>query len=326
MRHLLLKCLVVGALFLGMLGGAAHAEDFGAGFLDLQLTDPVEGGPMPAIVFYPTKSDGGSTQVGPFTIAATRGAAPAAGSYPLIVHSHGTGGSHLGHHDTLAALARAGFVAAAVEHPRDNYRDNSGFATDLQLIGRPHHIVALIDGVLAHATVGPLVDRARIGMAGFSAGGYTALLIAGAVPDFSLQAEPTGGRCPTTRCASGPTQPTSGAASPISKIVCRPAREGHIPDGPGARLRLRPAPAWPRSRCPCGSIGRRRTRSSPTPGTPSASPRCCPSRPSISLIEGAGHYVFLPPCPTLLALRIPAICKDPRASTAPPSIPASTPR
>ena len=174
MRLLLLTCLVLGALLAGLPSGALRAEDFGAGFIDLQLTDPVEGGPMPAVVFYPTKTDGGPTQVGPFTFAATRGAPPAPGAYPLIVHSHGTGGSHLGHHDTLEALARAGFVAAAVEHPRDNYRDDSGFATDLQLIGRPHHIVALIDGVLTHATIGPLVDKTRIGMAGFSAGGYPA--------------------------------------------------------------------------------------------------------------------------------------------------------
>jgi hypothetical protein len=60
-----------------MVPGSVRAEDFGAGFVDLQLTDPVEGGPMPAVVFYPTKSDGGSTSVGPFTIAATRGATPA---------------------------------------------------------------------------------------------------------------------------------------------------------------------------------------------------------------------------------------------------------
>src|ERR1700682_739756 len=84
MRHLLLKSLVVGALLVfGMLSNAVRAEDFGAGFLDLQLTDPVEGGPMPAVVFYPTKAEVAPTQVGPFTIAATRGAAPAPGAYPL---------------------------------------------------------------------------------------------------------------------------------------------------------------------------------------------------------------------------------------------------
>ena len=187
MRYSYLVFLLAAALLASVPWGPAQAEEFAAGFLDLQLVDPVEGGSMPAVVFYPTRADAGTTQVGPFTIAAVRGASPAAGAFPLIVHSHGTGGTHLGHHDTLTALARAGFVAAAVQHPRDNFLDTSGFATDLQLIGRPHHIVALIDGVLADGTVGPLVDKGRVGMAGFSAGGYTALLVAGAVPDFALR-------------------------------------------------------------------------------------------------------------------------------------------
>ena len=51
-----------------------------------------------------------------------------------------------------------------------------------------------------------------------------------------------------------------------------------------------------------------------------------PRPPEYELVEGAGHYVFLPPCPMLLALRVPAICKDPPASIAPPSMSASTPR
>ena len=300
----------MGALFLGLLRGAVHAEDFGAGFLDLQLTDPVEGGPMPAIVFYPTKSDGGSTQVGPFTIAATRGAAPAPGSYPLIVHSHGTGGSHLGHHDTLAALARAGFVAAAVEHPRDNYRDGSGFATDLQLIGRPHHIVALIDGVLAHATVGPLVDRARIGMAGFSAGGYTTLLIAGAVPDFSLQAEYR------RAVPKDPLRERADAAGkqrrkPDLKIVADPRVR--------AIFLMAPALGYVFDKAGLAKVEVPVRLYRPTADEILAHPwnaeriaQMLPKPPEYQLIEGAGHYIFLPPCPILLALRIPAICKDPK--------------
>jgi predicted dienelactone hydrolase len=186
-RHML--ALIYGlACLVGAPSIAALADIHGAGFVDLSLTDPVEGGPMPAFVFFPGKSPGGPTGLGPYTVDAARGAEPAPGSYPLIVFSHGTGGSRLNHHDSLTTLARAGFVTAAVEHPRDNFRDDSGFGTDLQLIGRAHHIVRLIDGVLADALAGPLVDRTRIGMAGHSIGGYTALLIAGAVPNFDLGA------------------------------------------------------------------------------------------------------------------------------------------
>ena len=45
-------------LALVLLAGAprhvAWADNFGAGFQDLKLTDPVQGGPMP-VVFYPTR-------------------------------------------------------------------------------------------------------------------------------------------------------------------------------------------------------------------------------------------------------------------------------
>jgi predicted dienelactone hydrolase len=309
MRHLLWTVLAVGTLLLGMPAGALHAEDFGAGFLDLQLTDPVEGGTMPAVVFYPTKSDGGSTQIGPFTIAATRDAAPAPGTYPLIVHSHGTGGSHLGHHDTLAALARAGFVAAAVEHPRDNFHDDSGFATDLQLIGRPHHIVALIDGVLAHAAVGPLVDRARIGMAGFSAGGYTALLIAGAVPDFSLQAD-------YRRAVT--YDPLRRRADAAGKQRRKP--DLRIVGDPRVRAIFLMAPAlgyvFDKAGLAKVEVPVRLYRPSADeilihPWNAERIAQMLPRPPEYEVIQGAGHFVFLPPCPALLALRIPAICKDP---------------
>ncbi len=309
MRQLLLTCLAVGTLLLGMLPGSVRAEDFGAGFVDLQLTDPVEGGPMPAVVFYPTKSDGGSTSVGPFTIAATRGATPAPGAYPLIVHSHGTGGAHYGHHDTLSALARAGFIAAAVEHPRDNYRDDSGFATDLQLVGRPHHIVALIDGVLAHATVGPLVDRARIGMAGFSAGGYTTLLIAGAVPDFALQ---------EAYRRAVPKDPLRGRADAADKRRRKPDLKIVADPRVKAIFVMAPALGYVFDKAGLAKVDVPVRLYRPTADEILAHPwnaeriaQMLPKPPEYQLIEGAGHYIFLPPCPMLLSLRVPEICKDP---------------
>jgi predicted dienelactone hydrolase len=310
MRQLLRACLMACAWLAGLACVEVRAETFGAGFLDLTLTDPVEGGPMPAVVFYPTTAIGGSTQVGPFTIAATRRALPATGSYPLIVHSHGTGGSHLGHHDTLAALARAGFVAAAVQHPRDNYQDDSGFGTDLQLIGRPHHIVALIDGVLAHAVIGPLVDRGKIGMAGFSAGGYTTLLIAGAAPDFALRED-------YRRAVPN---------DPLRKRAEAAGRERRKPDlkvvaDPRVRAAFVMAPAlgyvFDKAGLEKVQVPVRLYRPAADevlvhPWNAERIAQMLPRPPEYQVIDLAGHYVFLAPCPMLLALRNPAICKDPQ--------------
>jgi predicted dienelactone hydrolase len=312
MRCALLTLHLALLLFAGALLQAARADELGAGFRELKLTDPVEGGPMPAIVFYPTDSkrgDSGSTQVGPYSIAATRAAAPAPGPFALIVHSHGTGGDHLGHHDTLAALARAGFVAAAVQHPRDNYLDSSGFGTDLQLIGRPHHIVALIDGVLADAALGPLVDRRRIGMAGFSAGGYTTLLIAGAVPDFSLAAEyrrsvpddPYRARADAADRQRGKLDLKVVADARVRAVFVMAPAVGYVFDRAGLSKVEVPVHLY------------RPTADEMLvhPWNAERIARMLPKPPEYQLVEGAGHFVFLAPCSAILAARAPVICRDP---------------
>jgi len=308
MRRLLLTCLVACALLGDTLGSSARANTFGAGFLDLALTDPVEGGPMPAIVFYPAQAQGAATWRGPFTIDAASSVAPAPGPFALIVFSHGTGGSNLGHHDSLAALARAGFVAAAVEHPRDNFRDDSGFATDLQLIGRPHHIVALVDGVLAHATIGRLIDHDRIGMVGHSAGGYTALLIAGAVPNFALQDEYR---------RAVPVDPMRKRADAVSQERRRPGLAYVADARVKAIVLMAPALGYVFDRAGLAKVQVPVRLYRPSADEILAHPwnaeriaQMLPTPPEYEVLDRAGHFVFLAPCPTLFALRLPAICRD----------------
>ncbi len=306
---MLLIGLVVCTIVHGLLAGAVHADSPGAGFLDLTLTDPVEGGPMPAIVVYPALAQGAPTQRGPVTLDAMANAAPAAGSFPLIVFSHGTGGSLMGHHDSLTALARAGFVAAAVEHPRDNFRDDSGFATDLQLVGRPHHIVALIDGVLAHAAAGRLVDRTRIGMAGHSAGGYTALLIARAVPNFTLQEEYR---------RAVPYDPLRARADAAGRERRKPDL-AHVSD-PRVRAIFLMAPAlgyvFDRAALAKVTVPVRLYRPSADellahPWNAERIAEMLPKPPEYQVLDSAGHFVFLAPCSSAFAALVPIICTDP---------------
>ena len=291
----------------------AHAESFGAGFADLTLTDPVEGGPMQVVVSYPTKVAAGTTTVGAFTVAARRDAPPAPGSYPLIVFSHGASGTSLGHHDSLTALARAGFVAAAVEHPRDNLRDDSGFATDLQMIGRPHHIVALIDGLLAHPTMGPLIDNGRIGMVGHSAGGYTALLVAGAVPDFSRAREYRA--VVETNPALRPNLQRADAAGrqrrrPDLQYVSDPRVRALVLWAPGFGYAF-DRNALAKVQVPTLLYRPSRDDLVPHPWGADRIAQFLPTRPDYRVIEGAGHFVFFAPCPWLMSLTARQVCSDP---------------
>jgi predicted dienelactone hydrolase len=120
-------------------------------------------------------SGGGASRGTGFTLRVAPDAAPVPGRYGLVVISHGSGGSSLGHHDTAGALARAGWVVAAPMHPGNNALDDSGAGTAAVWLGRPVQLSAAIDAVLADDMAGTLIDRRRIRALGFSAGGYTVL-------------------------------------------------------------------------------------------------------------------------------------------------------
>ena len=157
----------------------------GVGFAPITIHDPVSSGTMPGYVFYPTSHAEGVTQVGPYTVDATHDAPPLAGAKPLVVISHGHGGSDLGHHDLAVYLASHGFVVATLQHPRDNFKDASGDGHPEVMIGRPIQVKATISMLLDDARWKKLIDPDRIGVAGFSNGGYTSLLLVGAVPRFT---------------------------------------------------------------------------------------------------------------------------------------------
>jgi len=110
---------------------------------------------------------------------------PAMKPLPLIVLSHGSGGSAMQMAWLGTALARAGFIVAAVDHPGNNSLQSytaEGFALWWE---RATDLSEVIDGMQADENFGPRIDKERIGAAGFSLGGYTVLEIAGAQTDIS---------------------------------------------------------------------------------------------------------------------------------------------
>jgi len=103
--------------------------------------------------------------------------------FPMIVLSHGTGGSGLTMSWLATALAAQGYIAVAVNHPGNNAPDGytvQGFSTWWE---RARDLSVVIDSMLADPTFGRHIDSNRIGAAGFSLGGYTMIEIAGGVTD-----------------------------------------------------------------------------------------------------------------------------------------------
>lgn len=183
-RHVQTWFCVVLVLFVPLTVSRAQTAT-GVGFRTISVHDPVTGDTMPGYVFYPSAQAKGVTWRGPYELSGTANAPVVPGKWPLVVISHGHGGSDLGHHDMATYLASHGFIVATLEHPRDNFHENSGDGHAEVMIGRPIQVAAVISYLLGDVRWKPLIDPHRIGVAGFSNGGYTTLMVVGAVPRFA---------------------------------------------------------------------------------------------------------------------------------------------
>src|SRR5882724_7770481 len=132
-------------------------------------------------IWYPCEAEAKNVPLGDLAVAVDYGLVgvrdcPLTGTkLPLVVFSHGYTGWFGGHHDTAEALADAGFVVAAINHPGDNGKDSSR-SDDLSIFAsRPADMVRLLDFLLHDWKDKTVVDSARIGLFGFSRGGYTGL-------------------------------------------------------------------------------------------------------------------------------------------------------
>jgi predicted dienelactone hydrolase len=129
-------------------------------------------------IYYPSSSEAQKVTRGPFTFQFALQGAPVRGNGRLVVISHGSGGSPWVHADLARALVEDGFIVAMPEHLRDNYRDQSAAGPE-SWQRRPLEVSNAIDTVGRDTRFGPLLALDKVGMYGMSAGGHTALSLAG---------------------------------------------------------------------------------------------------------------------------------------------------
>lgn len=133
----------------------------------------------PVTVYYPSSSEARTLTRGPFTLRGAAQGTPVRGNGRLVVVSHGSGGSPWVHADLAGALVEAGFVVAMPQHRGDNVRDHSTPGPE-SWKRRPAEVSRAIDAVGRDPRFAPLLALDRGGMYGMSAGGHTALTLAGA--------------------------------------------------------------------------------------------------------------------------------------------------
>ena len=103
---------------------------------------------------------------------------------PVILLSHGFGGTARMMAWFGTALAREGYVVVAVEHPGSNGADPMTVPGAVLFWERSGDLAAALDRVEADEILAPHLDRTRLGVAGFSAGGFAALAAAGGRVDL----------------------------------------------------------------------------------------------------------------------------------------------
>lgn len=115
---------------------------------------------------------------------AARDAKPAGGPRrPLVLLSHGFGGTASNLAWLGVMFASHGFIAAAVDHPGNNNQEDYTVEGYALMWLRATDLSAVIDAMLADSTFGDKIDPLRIGGAGHSLGGYTVILSAGGMTD-----------------------------------------------------------------------------------------------------------------------------------------------
>jgi predicted dienelactone hydrolase len=247
---------------------------------------------------------------------------------PVILLSHGFGGTARIMAWFGTALARHGYFVVAVDHPGNNGRDPMTVGGAVLYWERPGDLAAALGRVKSDPSLGSHLDLNQIGAAGFSAGGFTALVEAGARVDFDrflrfCEAHPDDGIC-------APQKEFQYSRSDAEAFFIQPAvapARAHLKDDlsiPGVKAAFVMAPAlvqsldpdslkamWPPVRILLGDADK-------------VSPPATNGQVAAALIPGAkltalphvGHYDFLAECTPAGNATIPVCPTEvPRAAT-----------
>jgi predicted dienelactone hydrolase len=289
----------------------AAAAFAAVGYQQVTIPDR-DGKSMQAGIWYPSNTQPLAHPLGMFTQEVALNGPIAGQGLPLILISHGTGGSLSSHIDTANALARAGFVVAAITHIGDNPQDQSYVGNRIDLIDRPRQAKVALDWLLSSWPGRLNLNPRRVGVFGFSLGAFTSLVLIGGTPQIARMAQlcdskPDAPECEFIKNAHG-DQLSPSTEAPLwthdarikAAVIAAPAA-GYL-FGPGDLREVSvPIQLWRAendSQAPDawnGAIIRDNLK----------------VHPDSHLVKGADHFVFLAPCSEALARAAAQICQDP---------------
>jgi predicted dienelactone hydrolase len=280
------------------------------GFQEATIPDP-HGKQIAVGIWYPSSAKPSPHSLGLVSQDVAVGGDVDGEKLSLILISHGAYGSLASHYDTAIALAQAGFVVAALTHTGDNSNDQSYLGNKIDLIDRPRQVKLLLDWMLASWPEHNQLDQGRIGIFGFSLGGFTSLVEIGGTPELKRMAllcstHPDAPECAFIKRTHGnqldpdPITPEWVHDARIrAAVIVAPAVSFLF--GPGDLKHVTiPTQLW---------------RAADDTQAPDATNsgivrKELPVHPEEHVVPGQDHYVFLAPCSADLAAAVPEICHD----------------
>ncbi len=286
---------LTSAAMLCLAASLAHA----AGFQRIEI--PANGSlqPLKGAVWYPCAESAGAVKMGPYVLSVVENCPVAGEKLPLVVISHGHGGSFLGHHDTAEALADAGFVAVAINHPGDTTRDMSRADDPAVFVERPADIKRTIDFMLGPWSGSAKIEPGRIGFFGFSRGGYTGLVAIGAELNLAKVLTLCEGDSPICN------QVRKGAPP---QLVHDPRIKAAVIADPLAIFFA--AESFRDVKVPVQLWGSERGGDGVTPESVRDVATWLPAKPDFHVVPNSQHFDFLAPCSADLAKLAAKICVD----------------
>lgn len=228
---------------------------------------------------------------------------------PVILFSHGFGGTArmMGWFGTV--MAAQGYIVVAVDHPGNNGMEPMTTAGATLFWERPGDLAAALARVRADPELGRRLDMAKVGVAGFSAGGFTSLVAAGARVDLQrfktfCKQRPDDGICKPQK--ELPTLTMDQAVAFLESPEAQPAvdRAGGDLSLPEVRAAVAIAPALVQAMDP-GSLQALRIpvaivlgdadEVAPPNTNGSYAARMIPGA-RLKVLPGVGHYDFLSRC------------------------------
>jgi predicted dienelactone hydrolase len=286
-----------GAIMLCLTATLAH----GAGLRAIDISADAGGPALTGAVWYPCSQPAGMVDLGKISLPGVKDCPLPDKRLPLVVMSHGRTGTFAGHHDIAQVLADAGFMVAAINHAGDTSADLSR-TDDLSIyVSRPNDIKRLIDFMLAAPALAAGIDRDRIGLYGFSRGGYTALAAIGAEPDWANVTE----RCrqlKTHVCEQILAKEFPGSVTHDPRVkaaVIADPVSAFFTDKSFGEVKI-PVQLWASE---FGGDGVQ-------PRSVDIVDNNLPTKHEYHVVPNSGHFAFLAPCPPALVLELPYICKD----------------